>query len=246
METLDSPLTPKTQKRLEMLEFKNKFWRVRWYRDEVLAIPLGKMKNWKRTTGYDRIARLNFVQALSLQNFWAGNLTRVGLPVSLPFYDSCDISIYFLNKENKGWRKKTGNSRGQAIVVRHPKSSTEPIHFTLTQEGCDFLFKSLQQGIEKLKELKNKSEGKDRGDISKRESSAQALLDQATFWQNITTSPVELEKKDSDGQIRCSIQTDDPKRQALVFLWNAEPKPEDLNKHKEAAAIVVLSSSESP
>ena len=233
LETLDSPLTPKTQKRLEMLEFKNKYWRVRWYRDEVMAIPLGKMQNWKRTTGYDRIARLSSIQALSLQNFWAGNLTRVGLPVSLPFYDSCVISVYFPNKDNNGWRKKTGDSQGQAIVVRHPKSSTEPIHFTLTWEGGRYLYKCLQQELAKLKD--------------KRKSSAQALIDQASLWQDITTSPSELKRIEADRQNRCLIQTNNPQRQALVFIWNAKPKPEDLNKYnKEAAAIVVLSSSESP
>lgn len=229
LENLNSSLSPGTQKRLEILEYgKGKYWRVRWYRDEIVTVPLGNFATWKTKERYKRIARLSGIQALSLQWFWTSNLNRVGLPVSLPFYDACDISLYLPNG-NGGWRKMTGDCLLQAIVVRHPRSTKEPVHFTLTQDGCKYLYHGLTKAAKRLPAQ------------SKRKSSADALIADLSFWSNIRKIPREFELK--AGSLRCFARPENSQKDTLLFQWNSKPQPDDLTSNQNIALMVVLNPS---
>ena len=229
LENLNASLSPGTQKRLEILEFgKGKYWRVRWYRDEIITVPLGSFAKWTKKERYKRIARLSGIQALSLQWFWTSNLNRVGLPVSLPFYDACDISLYLPTAKGR-WHKMKGNCSLQAIVVRHPRSAKEPVHFTLTQDGCKFLYRGLTQAVERLTGQ------------PKRKSSAEALLADHLFWSNIRKVPRELEIKADF--LRCLVRPENSRNDTLLFQWTNKPQPEDLTANQNIALMVILNPS---
>ncbi|WP_142781930.1 hypothetical protein [Agrobacterium sp. T29] len=70
---------------------------IDWAKAQVSAIKISTMeKRLKKDGGYARIARFRGVEALRLQNLFASNLTRVGLPVS--FHNRVEVGIELVVK----------------------------------------------------------------------------------------------------------------------------------------------------
>ncbi|MBX5032707.1 hypothetical protein [Rhizobium lentis] len=71
---------------------------IDWAKAQVSAIKISTMeKRLKQAGGYARIARFRGVEALRLQNLFASNLTRVGLPVS--FHNRVEVGIELIVRQ---------------------------------------------------------------------------------------------------------------------------------------------------
>jgi|GEM_PF-2789802 len=71
---------------------------IDWAKAQVSAIKISTMeKRLKNGGGYARIARFRGVEALRLQNLFASNLTRVGLPVS--FHNRVEVGIELIIRQ---------------------------------------------------------------------------------------------------------------------------------------------------
>jgi len=231
LESLTAPVKDTGRKRMEWLEFEGRSWRVLWDDEQVETVPLGRFETWRQEKGCERIARLSLPHALALQQFWTSQLSRVGLPVNLPFFDACDLHV-FLPTEGGEWQKSELVARRQAIMSRQPRDSKEYSHFTLTRDGRNFLHQQLTAATAVLA-------------TQDRLNAARQTLGDWRFWTNLVEVPRKLNVQ--KGALDKSTPT-------VVFAWETIPKLADLKKQLQGdaaqgaadrvALIVVLQASQ--
>lgn len=227
---LTSPMTTGSEKRLEMIEYsQNNFYRVHWHLDRSTTIPLKKFFDWQKVEKYRRITRLNALQALAVQSAWSARLSRVGLPVNLPFYESCDISYYLPDIATKSWKRINRRSLREAILARHPKTQDETVSFTLTQRGCQDLSEILVRELPKLQTQ------------AKRKDSGTELLADTRCWELLTTTPQVMKRKDSSPSIfHAFISHSTSGKKSVLALWGTSPLPAHFENNKDLALAIVL------
>lgn len=94
------PLTkpvPKDQlgkPRTELFEFDGRQCRIIWDTKMVVSKAIGNIREWQRTKSYKRLARLRLPAALAVQQAFAAQLTRIGMPVAPPIYQPVIVELF--------------------------------------------------------------------------------------------------------------------------------------------------------
>jgi hypothetical protein len=210
LESLKKPRSNSSGLRMEWLQFGRGTWRVAWEHQRLQTMPLQDFEKWRKKNGYDRIARLSLPYSLKLQQMWLAELGRIGLPVSLPFYDAFDIQLYSPNAAAE-WVPQGELIKRGAIVSRHPRDTKELSHFTLTPAGRDQLYEQLKASVNGL------------AAFQARQTAANALLAQAKIWnEGLTETPHKLTN---------DYHEDIP---GLLFAWRTRPSLKGLGVLTEA------------
>jgi hypothetical protein len=75
--------------------------RIIWDIKKWFMKPYGEIENWLSDKGYERVSRLKLPYALQIQQLFASDLTRVGLPVSPPIFQPASIQLCTKSKDGK-------------------------------------------------------------------------------------------------------------------------------------------------
>ncbi len=85
----------------DFFSYKNETKRIVWEPKNLVSIPHGKIRDWLGRGGYRREARLRLPFALEVQQSFAADLTRVGMPVGPPIYKPARVEIACEGKDKK-------------------------------------------------------------------------------------------------------------------------------------------------
>jgi hypothetical protein len=125
---------------------KKEMFRITWYLDRVRAIKYGECDLEKE--GYKLTCRLKLPYALKIQNAFASNLTRVGVPVAPPIYSALRVELFC---EGKG---------GKAERLLELREGAAHLFFMTNKDQCilrnDFIYDLLgkiSEATAKLEEL---------------------------------------------------------------------------------------------
>lgn len=101
----DIPFQKGTETRLrtELFEWDENRWRIEWYIKKAKTIPLQEFKEWAEDEGIPRrrVKQIRFPFAAEIQQVYAADLTRVGVPVTPPLFQTLQATIYVATSEKK-------------------------------------------------------------------------------------------------------------------------------------------------
>lgn len=104
--TEKDPNGTKSDVRIEFFERteqdRKEMFRITWYLDRLRAIKYGEFDLKKE--GYKLTCRLKLPYALKIQNAFASNLTRVGVPVAPPIYSALRVELFCEGEGGKAER----------------------------------------------------------------------------------------------------------------------------------------------
>ena len=111
------------QVKTEFLEYNNDLYRILWNPSLFTAVRYGEVEDRLRNDGYERIARLRLPYALQVQQAFASNLTRVGVPVAPPIHRYMTATVYWKNEEGKPSKLLTSNPGECYFITTHKGDS---------------------------------------------------------------------------------------------------------------------------
>jgi len=138
--------------RTELFEHEGESYRIVWDHKRVISKEYGEVWQWLKDGEYERIARLKLPYALEVQRFFATNLTRIGMPVKPPFYESADVEVYCEGSD--GTCMMLGDTIKGGAFVAHCKSGEEKYlqQFSISGDCILEVKKRLEKAIEALEE----------------------------------------------------------------------------------------------
>jgi hypothetical protein len=104
-------------KRTELFELGEERFRIIWQHTRAIALPYYKVLPTHQPKGYDRRWRLKLPYALEVQQHFASQLTRVGVPTPTPVFRERPVEIYGKNAD--GTCRHLGTIRDGIIVFHH-------------------------------------------------------------------------------------------------------------------------------
>lgn len=104
-------------KRTELFELGEERFRIIWQHTRTIALPYYKVLPTHQPKGYDRRWRLKLPYALEVQQHFASQLTRVGVPTPTPVFRERPVEIY--GKDAEGKCRHLGSIRDGIIVFHH-------------------------------------------------------------------------------------------------------------------------------
>lgn len=113
-------------KRTELYELQGERFRVIWQHTRATAVPHRTVRKEFEAKGYQRKARLKLAYALEVQQHFAAQLTRVGVPTPTPVFREHAVELYGKGADNNFL--KIG-SIANGVVIFHYKDSDQ---FVLT------------------------------------------------------------------------------------------------------------------
>lgn len=105
------------EKRTELFELGDMRFRIVWEHTRVEALPYGEVKSKYEKLGYERKSRLKLPYALELQQHFAAQLTRVGVPTPTPVFRERPIEV--VGKDAEGNCRSLGTISDGVIVFHH-------------------------------------------------------------------------------------------------------------------------------
>jgi hypothetical protein len=87
--------------RTELFEYQGSAYRILWNTKNVISLRHKDFKDWKEREGYKREVRLRLPFALEIQRAFASDLTRVGMPVAPPIYQTVMLQLMCCNQDGK-------------------------------------------------------------------------------------------------------------------------------------------------
>lgn len=101
LQPIHEPLPKGSDLRTELFEHNGSAYRILWNKKQVRSERLGKIGNCLRTFHYERRARFRLPYALMIQQAFAADLTRVGMPVAPPIYRPVVLHAYTEGSDGK-------------------------------------------------------------------------------------------------------------------------------------------------
>ncbi len=108
--------------RTELLRWSGADWRVEWKIKEAEIIRLGEFKDMARSRSLKRVAKMEFSFAANVQRAYVGDITRIGLPVIPPQFQSRDVTV-FVEDWDQQMQVVCGPIRDGAYVFSSPQYS---------------------------------------------------------------------------------------------------------------------------
>ena len=107
----------KNVKRTELFELGDERFRIIWQHTRAVALPYYKIRAEHEPKGYERKWRLKLPYALEIQQHFAAQLTRVGVPTPTPMFRERPVQVYA--KDAKGMYLKVGDIDEGVVVFHH-------------------------------------------------------------------------------------------------------------------------------
>lgn len=80
--------------RTELFEFHGKAYRIVWDETKLIAKKYSEVSQWLTDGKYARKARLALPYALQIQQAFATNLMRIGMPTTPPYFQPAGVEVY--------------------------------------------------------------------------------------------------------------------------------------------------------
>ena len=87
--------------RTELFYFQDNQYRIYWDPKKVVSLRIREFHKWYKDNGHSRPARLRSRHALQIQQAFAADLGRIGMPVVPPLPESIDVEFY--GDTRSGW-----------------------------------------------------------------------------------------------------------------------------------------------
>jgi hypothetical protein len=157
LEALDEWKTRDEAVRTELFEYKSKSYRIKWDYKHVHSQKYQTIWNYLKKEGYSRISRLRLPYALEVQQKFASNVTRIGVPVSPPLFDKADIEIFWYNNEGKKLNLVEDPISNGAVII--PRAGED--RFIITVECIGMLLDKVKTIISRLEKQKTQIDPKE-------------------------------------------------------------------------------------
>jgi hypothetical protein len=136
------PNCPKT----EPFSHEGKVIRLTWDPKRVIAHDYGVVWDWLKKEKFARVARLGIAYALEVQQAFASNLTRVGMPVKPPGWH-VDVDVYCDGGLGQPPLQLGESLHDGAFIMRTSSNGKELIQFVLTVECVTSILNLLDDAI---------------------------------------------------------------------------------------------------
>jgi hypothetical protein len=131
----------------EFFAHKNETKGIRWHPKRAISIAHGEMRAWLTKSHYKREARLRLPFALEIQQAFAADLTRIGMPVGPPVIESAAVQLACEDKDKQihvvwSWKR--------AAFIFHGRDE----QFVLSRRFIVELGDAIDKAVEVLNEAK--------------------------------------------------------------------------------------------
>ncbi len=126
-----------------LFELDGRLFRVEWEYEHFVTKKLNEIMKLIDTEGYTLDTRLRLPYALEIQQIFATNLTRVGLPIPPPLYEYVDIETFCEGKSGKLEKLREPIKNGGYII--HLKSDHKLV---LTVESFQQILSNIERVID--------------------------------------------------------------------------------------------------
>ena len=225
--------------RTELFLYKGENHRVLWQPKRLRAIKYQDVEDWLSGHGFVRVARLRMPFSLEIQQHFASNLTRVGVPVPPPFYRPLQVALYKKGDDGNIERLAIAESLNVAFAIAtHRREEKQR-----DKEKCVFttgLVRILQKSVSEIAsqvpfpiegELEE-PERKRRERANKRIERARQLENDVLAWREVSelfavSIRGESSKLVSEGiEVGRNVPTDGPwESKALLMVHISESQP---------------------
>ena len=199
-----SSTTPRT----ELFEYNGDSYRILWQLKQLRAIKYECVKDWLSEHEFVRIARLRTPFSLEVQQHFASNMTRVGIPVPPPFFRPLQVALF--EKGDNGYYKEMAivDSQGVAYAMathrseenqRYEEKVVFTTRFVRTLQKCVSDIGS--QVPMSLRDVSDKSERTRRQRANKRIEKACQVANDIVVWRQVS-EPFPLPKSGGTTKIR--------------------------------------------
>lgn len=130
----------RSAKRTELFELNEERFRIVWQHTRAVAVPYDKILPEYKPKGYERKWRLKLPYALEVQQHFAAQLTRIGVPTPTPVFRERPIEVY--GKDAAGNYRHLGTVPNGLVVFHHRQRD----QFVLTVD-CVHKVLSLMDGF---------------------------------------------------------------------------------------------------
>ncbi len=115
--------------RTELFQYNGDSFRILWQPRHLQAIPYGVVESWLSKRGFTRTARLRMPFSLEIQQYFASQLTRVGVPVPPPFYRPLRVAVY----------KRGADGNHEGIPIAESESDAFLVGVRSGEDKCVFV-----------------------------------------------------------------------------------------------------------
>jgi hypothetical protein len=172
--------TPRETPRLrtELFEYEGALYRILWDFKRSISMAYGSVAAWMEKEGYVRRARLRLPYALQIQNAFAAHLTRVGLPVAPPFYQTASLDVFYSGPDFRTvvWRPVTDPSAFIFLARNEEYCILHEVFVSEFLRQVDGLRTSLRQTADTLRGIAQSPAGQDEASEKKRERAQKKLV----------------------------------------------------------------------
>ena len=88
--------------RTEVFRYEEEYFRILWDPKRLHSVVYGEVSEWLKRASYKLVARLRLPAALQVQQAFAADLTRVGLPTAPPIQRTATARLYCTGADGKG------------------------------------------------------------------------------------------------------------------------------------------------
>lgn len=144
----------------ELFKHDEKVYRILWDHHRVTSKTYGEVAEWLRSQNYSRKARLALPYALQVQQEFAMQLMRIGVPVRPPIYRHADVEV-FCKAQDGHWVAAGAAIRGAAVVIHaQALGKDDGEQFVLTVDGIGQIINVLSAALEVFENQKRALEAK--------------------------------------------------------------------------------------
>jgi hypothetical protein len=189
-------------RRTDIFEHNGKPYRIIWDHEHVHSETYESVWNYLKNEGYSRKARLRLAYALQIQQNFAANFARIGMPVSPPIFESADLEVYCHKENNK--LGLIGESFSEGVVLIHKIDKSDYIFtYPCTCKLID-IFDEIETIWEKKKSSLVSGSKKFNGrkqDLNKKIERLREWRNKTENWFEMLETPRPLPKVGRKGQI---------------------------------------------
>ncbi len=179
--------------RTELFVYNGDSYRILWQPKQLRAIKYASVKDWLSEHEYVRVARLRTPFSYEVQQHFASNMTRVGVPVPPPFYRPLQVALY--KKDDNGNIERLAIAKSQEVAFAIATHRSE--RKQKAEEKCVFttgFVRTLQKSVSEIasqpplpiEDELEESKRKRRERTNERIEQARQLKSNVLAWREVT------------------------------------------------------------
>lgn len=188
-------LTPETTQRMPehqvctpLFESKGKPYRIEWSVTKPHYVRHGEFERWRAELKLERSGRLRVAYALEVQQAFANNLVRIGMPVPPPASFDADVEFFMKGKSDLAESASATVIAGATVFVLRKNRS-----FQLKMEAIEGVMSALSAARDALRvSLDMAKNPEHRAKVQSRINSIDVAINDASMWRNLAGAGFEV------------------------------------------------------